>query len=259
MHDATRTPLIGITAGTAPVRPHDVLLEPAQSLFLPYAYFKQIWAAGGIPLVVPPGDPEHARECVSRIDGLLLSGGPDLDPVHFNEEPRPGTGRIDPERDLWELSLTKAALQAGMPILAICRGMQVLNVAAGGSICQDVDEQGVPRLKHFQEAPVWHPTHNVRVAIGSLLSKALGLKQGARLEINVRVNSFHHQAVNSVANGFETVGVAEDGVIEAMESRAHPFAIGVQWHPEFLRSEGLFAMFVEHAAQRGAIRENPTR
>lgn len=238
-------PVIGITAGTPPVRPYDVLLEPAQGIFLPSAYCKRIWAAGGTSFVIPPGDPERAPECLSRLDGLLLSGGPDLDPVHFNEEPRPGTGRIDPERDLWELMLAKIGLEAGIPILGVCRGMQVLNVVAGGSIYQDLAEQGGARLKHFQEAPAWYPTHSVRIAPGSFLSEALGLRSASRSAARARVNSFHHQAVNSVAAGFEVVAVADDGVIEAIESKMHPFAIGVQWHPEFLDSGGLFAMFVD--------------
>lgn len=238
-------PAIGITAGTPPVRPYEVLLEPAHALFLPSAYYERIAAAGGAPFVVPPGDPERGREWLSRLDGLLLSGGPDLDPLHFNEEPRPGTGRVDPERDLWELSLARIALEMGMPILAICRGMQVLNVAAGGSLYQDLAERGKETLKHFQEAPAWYPTHSVGIAPGSLLSAVMGVRDMSGSAVRVRVNSFHHQAVNAVAAGFAAVAVADDGVIEAIESKLHPFAIGVQWHPEFLQADRLFPAFVE--------------
>ncbi len=244
-------PVIGITAGTPPVRPYDVLLEPSKGLFLSSAYWKRIWAVGGTPFVIPPGDPDRAQECLSRLDGLLLSGGPDLDPLYFNEEPRTGTGRIDPERDVWELMLAKMGLVAGIPILAVCRGMQVLNVVAGGSIYQDLDqdlaERGRVGLKHFQEAPAWHPTHSVRIAPDNFLSQAMGLRGASA---RVRVNSFHHQAVNSVAAGFEVVALAEDGVIEAIQCKMHPFVIGVQWHPEFLDGDGLFAMFVDACRPR---------
>lgn len=244
-------PIIGITAGTPHVRPHDVLVEPAQSIFLHSAYCRCIWAAGGIPFIVPPSSPDHAEECASRLSGLLLTGGPDLDPVHFNEAPRPGTGRIDPERDLWELRLAKLGLEAGVPMLAICRGIQVLNVAAGGSIFQDLAERRAGGLKHFQEAPAWYPSHGVEIAPGSMLAKAMGLRSALLTTGAVRVNSFHHQAVSSVAAGFDIVAVAEDGVIEAIESKSHPFVIGVQWHPEFLDSGSLFCMFVDVCRGRG--------
>lgn len=247
--------VIGVTAGAPPpgvMRLH----EPIAACYLPASYINAIRQAGARPVILPPS--HMARECdralgeladplwvLERVDGILLSGGPDPDPWWFGEEPRPGQGRIDPERDAWEIVLARAALEAGMPVLGICRGVQVMAVAAGGALYQDISEGFPAALKHMQEAPRWFPSHGVEVAQGTKLASVIGA--GA-----CRVNSFHHQAIRDPGQGFVVSARAPDGVIEAIESRNQPFALGVQWHPEAMckrdsRARALFASLVEAA------------
>lgn len=189
----------------------------------PADYARAVAAAGGLPVLLPPlpGDP---AEALGAIDGLLLAGGVDVDPLEFGEEPLRRSGEIQPDRDRCELPLCRAALARGVPVLGVCRGHQVLAVAAGGTLYQDLPTQVPGCLKHSQQAPRWHPTHTVRIQPGSRLARILPLE--------LRVNSFHHQAVRGVPPGWTAAAAAMDGVNEAIESLAHPFAIGVQWHPE---------------------------
>lgn len=185
------------------------------------------------------------------VDALLLGGGLDVDPRYFGEDPLPGLGRLEPDRDAWELALVRAALRRDIPVLALCRGVQLLNVAAGGTMYQDLSSQRPGGLKHFQEAPPWYPTHSVTVDPGSRLAAALrGEQPGDAWDrpaggaappaagLMLGVNSFHHQAVRDVAGGFRAVAVAPDGVVEAVESVGHRWVVRVQWHPEALASVG---------------------
>ncbi|MGQ9754556.1 MAG: gamma-glutamyl-gamma-aminobutyrate hydrolase family protein [Desulfotomaculales bacterium] len=221
--------------------------------YLNRPYYAAVERAGGLPVLLPPlGSVDGARAVLALLDGLLLSGGGDLDPVYFGEEPRPGTGEVAPERDAFEMALTRMALDAGLPVLGICRGLQVLNVAAGGSIWQDLGESGPNLLKHMQDAPRWHPTHAIDVAAGSRLAGILGAR-------HVRVNSLHHQAVREAAGGFEVVARAGDGVIEALEGKGLAFVLGVQFHPEWLWERqpvflNLFVALVEAARVYGQTR-----
>lgn len=210
------------------------------------SYVRSVLGAGGVPFLLPVHeDLDLTPRILERIDGLILSGGVDVDPHLFGQEPLPGLGPVSPERDRSELALTREALAAGMPILAICRGIQVLNVAAGGTIIQDVDSARFPDLlKHRQEAPWWHASHAVEVEPGSRLADLLGLKAGMS---TIRVNSFHHQAVDRVAEPLTAVARSPDGVVEAVEHRDdRRFVVGVQWHPE--------GMVDRHARQRGLFR-----
>lgn len=231
-------PLIGITC------PED---ETAGRLYLPHAYWRAVAAAGGTPVLLPPAG-AAVDNLAERLDGLLLSGGGDPDPWHFGEEPRPGLGAVTPERDRFELELTRLALARGMPVLGICRGMQVLNVASGGTLLQDIPE-GVPApLKHSQNAPRWYPTHGVEIRPGTLLARILGTT-------GLRVNSFHHQAVRDTAPGLTVSAVAPDGVIEGLEAPGPAFVLGVQWHPEAMWEKEpvqhtLFTAFVDAARKR---------
>lgn len=192
---------------------------------VPAGYAAAVEAAGGIPVVLPVLAPGKAAEVLAHLQGLLLSGGVDLDPSHYGEDPLPGLGRVTPERDAFELALARQALAAGVPVLGICRGVQVLNVAAGGSLFQDLGSQLKKVLKHRQEAPRWHESHAVRLDPSSRMAAILGVTEA-------RVNSFHHQAVRVVAPGLRAAAWAPDGVIEAVESADGRFALGVQWHPE---------------------------
>ena len=215
-------PIIGITCGTSGTDSN--LSENS----IGGSYISAIESAGGTPLVIPITQNEACLEdSIELIDGLLLSGGVDVDPSYFGEEAEPGLGRVDADRDRVELYLTTRALEKDLPILGICRGIQVLNVAAGGSLYQDINTDLSNILKHRQVAPGWYGTQTIDVKKGSRLLDILGQPM-------IRVNSFHHQAVKKVAPGFTISAVARDGVIEGIESTNHRFTLGVQFHPEVM-------------------------
>ncbi|MCL6635646.1 MAG: gamma-glutamyl-gamma-aminobutyrate hydrolase family protein [Peptococcaceae bacterium] len=231
-------PLIGITCSGD---------MDGSRLCLNRQYAAAVAEAGGLPLLLSEAAGLEA-DFIERLDGLLLSGGGDVDPFLFGEEPLPATGEISPRRDTFEIELTRLALAAGLPLLGICRGIQVLNIAAGGTICQDISQIAGSPLKHAQQAPRWYPTHGLELLPGSLLAGMLG---GA----GIRVNSFHHQAVARVAGGFKVAARAPDGVIEGLEAEKG-FAVGVQFHPEDLwerdrRFLNIFKSLVAAAARRG--------
>ncbi|MCQ6562927.1 gamma-glutamyl-gamma-aminobutyrate hydrolase family protein [Paenibacillus mendelii] len=209
--------------------------------------------AGGLPIIVPlGGEMPEISQYANLIDGLLLTGGADIDPSYFGEEPHRGLGRITPERDRLEIRLTQECLRLGKPIFAICRGIQVLNVAAGGALYQDIERQ-CEGLQHRQQAPATYLAHTVQVTPGSLLHRIAGAEE-------FRVNTFHHQAVSRTADGFTTVATAKDGIIEAIESVSHPFVLGVQWHPETSAqvdeiSRKLFEAFIQACKESKAGEE----
>jgi putative glutamine amidotransferase len=220
-------PLIGITAfeTTYPKPPHAPLYATGQR------YVRAIEDAGGLPVILSPGfGDETLRAMFERLDGLLLSGGGDIDPVIYGEEPHPTIWGLDMKRDRAELALAKWAAERQKPLLCICRGTQVLNVALGGSLLQDIESLLPGALTHMfdQEiTPREQITHSIAVDIDSLL--------GELLQANVaQVNSWHHQAIKRVASDLKVVATASDGIVEAIEIPGHRFALGVQWHPEWL-------------------------
>ncbi len=190
-------------------------------------YYRSILLAGGIPLIIPPyEETDNLGELLDRVDGLLLSGGADINPLLLGEEPVMELHGINPKRDAQELELTRLAANRQVPILGICRGIQVLNAALGGTLYQDIHTQMEgKRIKHDQDLDRAYPSHTVTIDTDSLLYTLFNKE---RLE----VNSFHHQAVKTPAEGLRTVAVSPDGVIEAVESTEHKSVIGVQWHPE---------------------------
>ncbi|MCL5046242.1 MAG: gamma-glutamyl-gamma-aminobutyrate hydrolase family protein, partial [Actinobacteria bacterium] len=193
--------------------------------FVPMEYVHAVKKAGGLPMILPFAQDENgAAEILERMDGLLLTGGVDPDPKYWGEEPHPKLGKIQPERDASDLAMAKVAMNRDMPLLGICRGHQVIAVAAGGSLYQDIPSQIPGCLKHSQDAPRWYPTHAVKTRPGSRVA--------ALLPGSFRVNSFHHQSVKGVPEGFITTAEAEDGVVEAIESTRNALVMGVQWHPE---------------------------
>ncbi|MBI4640484.1 MAG: gamma-glutamyl-gamma-aminobutyrate hydrolase family protein [Candidatus Tectomicrobia bacterium] len=216
-----KRPFVGLTCGT--------LNSDQRTLqFVPVTYIRAIESAGGVPLLLPlVGDKEVIREMLLRLDGLLLTGGVDLNPMIYGEEPDVKLGVIDPERDEMELSITREALEREVPILGICRGIQTLNVAAGGTLIQDIPSQTESRLKHSQNSVSSLITHSVFIEPGTLLHEIFG-------ESQISVNSYHHQAVKDVAPGFQISARSPDGVIEGIERIGDQFALGVQWHPEML-------------------------
>lgn len=202
----------------------------------------------GIPMILPNLLNEEAIDIIAdKIDGLLLSGGNDIDPSLFGEEPNRNLGNITPERDFFEIAITQRILSKNKPILAICRGSQILNIAAGGDMYQDIyGQHNGETLQHNQNAHVSHGSHFVNVDKKSLLYKCVN-------KTKIKVNSFHHQAVRKTGNGFIVAAAANDGIIEAINSEIHHFVLGVQWHPECMISEssqrGIFDHFVNACKQ----------
>ena len=218
-------PVIGITANYG-----------EQTAKLAEGYYKQVVDAGGTPLLIPPlADSATLMATLDRIDGLLLTGGADLNPLFWGEQPLPQLGGINDERDLPELLITKLAYNRQMPILGICRGIQTLAVALGGKVAQHLSETAVGRIKHSQDAGRHVPTHTVSLqngVLGSLYEESL--EQPTVLP----VNSFHHQAVTDAGPRLRVSATAPDGVIEAVESAEHKPVLGVQWHPECMGKDG---------------------
>ncbi|WP_409340788.1 gamma-glutamyl-gamma-aminobutyrate hydrolase family protein [Paenibacillus sp. MBLB4367] len=219
---------------------------------LKHAYADQIRKAGGIPVIVPFGLSEEDIAALSETaNGLLLSGGADVDPGYFGERPHRELGRVTPERDRVEIILAREFVKREKAIFAICRGIQVLNVALGGSLYQDIATQCPNTHQHTQRAPRCHLSHNVKAVEGSLLHKIAGVSA-------FKVNSFHHQAVKEPAPGLRVTASSDDGIVEAVEGEKHPFLLGVQWHPEDTAgtdevSRKLFEAFVE-ASRAESIR-----
>lgn len=212
-------------------------------------YVRAIDRAGGLAAVLPfVDDVERLLSSLNRFDAIILSGGSDIDPLYFGEDVLPENGYIQPERDRFELAVARHALSQGVPVLGICRGMQVLNVAAGGALYQDIYVQTASRLQHIQQAPRWYATHSVEVESGTLLHQIVGAT-------SIRVNTFHHQGVRRLGEGLVVSARSPDGIVEAIEAPGHPFAIGVQWHPECMaardaQQQALFDAFVVAASQR---------
>lgn len=208
-------PVIGITAG---------FNNSEGKHFLTDYYIQAIQSLGGIPLILPALDIKLVGRIYNLVDGLIFSGGSDVDPEYFNQPPLKGMGEITPNRDKFEIALAQKALAGHKPVLGICRGIQVLNIAAGGDIYQDLE--GVTKQEHDQKAPKWYPFHNIEIDPNSLLFKLIG-------KTRVKVNSFHHQSVSKIGRDFKKVAWTEDGLTEAIESiEQDKIIIGVQWHPE---------------------------
>jgi putative glutamine amidotransferase len=206
-------------------------------------YTEAIRKAGGIPVVVPP-QPENAADIVEELDGILLAGGEDCDPAAYGELRHPTVDPVmDPRRQSNDLTLARAARQRGIPTLGICLGVQVMNVAAGGTLIQDIDSEMDTEIPHASE-PMDRHRHDVIVEQGTKLSSILG-------ERELNVNSSHHQAIRNVGGGLRVTAHAPDGIIEGLEDPKHPFYVGVQWHPEDMTGETsastLFGAFIEAA------------
>jgi putative glutamine amidotransferase len=246
-------PLIGVTANLREDSKSNEQRPLGCFVRADFDYVDGVVGAGGIPMVLAPVV-ETAEEVAGRIDGLLLCGGSDLDPSYYGEEPVPELGITVPERDAFEMALVGHALERGVPVFGICRGLQVLNVALGGTLYQDLPSQLHPDLiAHRQQVPKWQWSHEVEVDGDS---KVAGIMETDDL----RVNSYHHQAIKDLAGGLTAVAHSSDGVIEAAESPdlSERWLVGVQWHAEAMRDVGpehcnLFEAHVA-AAERYALR-----
>ena len=189
-------------------------------------YIGGVRQAGGVPVLLPPlTDQDELLSCAGRIDALLLSGGGDVRPSLFGEQPHWKLGEVDPERDDFEIGILRLMIDLGKPVLGICRGIQVINVALGGTLYQDRCLNSPSRCSISRRLPRWFPTHSVTVRQGSRLSDILGAT-------SLQVNSLHHQAIKDVASGLQETARANDGVIEGVEAAGHLWLLGVQWHPE---------------------------
>ena len=229
--EAKHQPVIGITGNYGEL-----------TCKLSEGYYKSIQRAGGVPVIIPPlSDTDSIINTLEHIDGLLLSGGGDYNPLFTGEDPSPKLGGINNERDLPELLITQLAYNRQIPMLGICRGIQTLAIALGGKVKQDISD--ICKVKHSQDADRSEPTHSVAIEEDSILYTLYNNK-------TIYVNSFHHQAVEDAGKRFRVVGRSADGIIEAIESSEFKSIMGVQWHPECM-SEGLpiFEWLVNEAAQ----------
>ncbi len=239
-------PIIGVPTQTL----EEIPGELPRCWVMSQQYVRVLVQAGAVPWIIPllEGDASTLRAIYDRLDGVFLPGGVDLHPSAYQEEPSALCGRTDPDRDEIELTLTRWAIEDKKPLLAVCRGVQVMNVAAGGSVHQDLAAQVPGSIKHdyFPSQGPYHRdllVHDVRIEEGTKLSRLLQTP-------TIRVNSMHHQGIKRVADGLRPNAFAPDGVIEGLESPNGHFLLGVQWHPEALAERDpsmrrLFAAFVE--------------
>lgn len=248
-------PLIGVT--TSEVRPKE-RTQPTpegdplgKEMALGIDYLKGIEAAGGLPVVMPPLAEAAIEPLLDRLDGICLSGGPDLDPSLYEEAPHPELGPTEPDLDRFELAVAARADAREMPILAICRGTQALNIVRGGALHQHLPDLSTD-VTHRQSNPGTEPSHPVEIDPDSQLAAAFG---GGEIEVT-DVNSFHHQAIARLGQGLRISARAPDGTVEAIEDPSRRFLIGVQWHAETLVHRAaeaeLFRRFVEACRDDGA-------
>ena len=238
-----RRPIIGISSS--------VIVDEAGSFagykraYVNKDYVDAVIRAGGVPLIIPfSTDKEVIISQAQLIDGLILSGGHDINPYNYGQEPSQKIGEIFPERDIYEMILLEESKKRDIPILGICRGFQLINVAAGGTLYQDLSLIPGNILKHNQVSNPTLKTHKIEIKENSFISSIFGKE--------TMVNSFHHQAIDKVADDFIVVARASDGVVEAIEHKTYKFLVAVQWHPEMLavnceKARVLFSKFVEEA------------
>lgn len=194
-------------------------------------YVSSVISAGAVPLMIPmDATEENLRQTLELVDGMIFSGGHDIAPIRYGEEPHQKLQEICPERDDFDFLLYRLAKEHSLPILGICRGFQLMNVSEGGKLYQDLSLKNTESLKHSQGHGPSIPTHTVKVEPGSKFYKILGKEE-------IRVNSFHHQAVKSTSENVAISGKALDNVVEAIELKNYPFGLGVQFHPEMLQAK----------------------
>lgn len=222
----SRMPLIGISATLMVIESGSFIGHKRAAVG--DHYIQAINLAGGVPLILPiVGDQNLVRQQMGVVDGLLLSGGYDVSPLQYGEEPRVGLEAICPVRDAYEIELIRLARLSGKPILGICRGMQLLNVAFGGTLHQDIHSSLPNVLQHNSKADPDEATHSVAIFPGTLLQKIMN-------ETTLLTNSFHHQAIKDLAPNFIVNARTQDGVVEGIESTQDSFILGTQWHPEMM-------------------------
>jgi putative glutamine amidotransferase len=255
-----RPALIGVT--TSELRVADEVRRerhsepPRTEMALGMAYLHAIEVAGGLPVVLPPLDLDRISPLLDRLSGVLLSGGPDLDPAAYGRAAHPELGRTEPQLDVFEVQLAREADARGLPILGICRGAQALNIARGGTLHQHVPEITDGSIVHRQSQPGRKATHEVQIDPDSGLAAVVGSPR-------IDVNSFHHQSVERLGDRLHAVAWAPDGVIEGIEGRDESLVLGVQWHAETLVEDpaqlALFRHLVTASEERERERAMPRR
>ncbi|MFD9676614.1 gamma-glutamyl-gamma-aminobutyrate hydrolase family protein, partial [Streptomyces sp. NPDC059981] len=229
-------PLIGITTYVEESTRYGVWDLPTS--LVPTGYYELVQAAGGAAVLLPPDETARAAEVLGRVDGLIVAGGPDVDPVRYGAARDPRTGAPATVRDEWELALTGAALESGTPFLGICRGMQALNVALGGTLIQHIDGH-----VHAPGVTSWHPVRPVA-----------GTRYAALVPEVAEVPTYHHQAVDRLGRNLVVSAYAEDGTVEAIEDPDRSrWVMGVQWHPERDKDTRVMAALIEAATARRAV------
>ncbi|PMB82998.1 gamma-glutamyl-gamma-aminobutyrate hydrolase [Limosilactobacillus pontis] len=222
------------------------IINERNAAFAPRPMIEAIVKSGGLPVILPSVDPALAVEYRDLFDGVIFAGGADVDPAFFNEEPHEALGLTYRKRDLFEIALVKEAVHANKAIMGICRGMQLINIALGGSVYQDLSEDPLKTLKHDQEAPGNLPSHHINVKKDSRIFQLVGKRP--------YVNSRHHQALHKIAPVLRVTATADDQVPEAVESINNDRILAVQWHPEnmfkhYEYSQSLFRDLIKRAAE----------
>jgi putative glutamine amidotransferase len=229
-------PLIGVTTS---------IQSKTNDYCLRHEYITAIRLAGGLPMLIPPGEP-NLNIILEWVDGIILTGGGDLDPATYNGTNHPTIYNVNRERDRFELSLAKLALETDIPILGICRGLEILVVASGGKLVPHLPDEFGEKIIHrqTQSCPA---EHNVHIIPGTHLANIIGAGE-------TKVVSWHHQAASNIPEGWRLAATAADGVIEALEHEEHPWAFAIQWHPEIAlndaRQQRIFRAFINTAQQR---------
>ncbi len=234
-------PIIGICAGMREI-------EGLSRVVLGETYIKSVIRAGGIPVVLSPLlTDQHYADLLEKLDGILISGGPDIETRLYQGEEHPRVYGVDPRRDNLEFALVRGAAEQGVPLLGICRGMQVINVALGGTLYSHLPDQFPGVLEHdtYDKHPIEYIAHTVEVQPGSRLEKIVATG-------TLHTNSFHHQGLREPAPTVQPVAWSPDGLVESIELDHHPFGLGVQWHPEWMpdnpQMQAIFSAFIRAAA-----------
>lgn len=246
---SSNAPLIGMTCRS---RRYESWSESSLGCWMDFVYreyTQSILAAGGVPTGIPLGLKEDAiTTIIDRIDGLMVSGGPDIYPPLYGQEMQPGLGVVNHELDELDFALVRSAVKAKLPVFGICRGIQVIAATFGGELYQDIDSQLPKGVLHTQTAANNAFAHRIQIEPDSQLARIVG-------DQSIWVNSHHHQAVKTLPEGFRAVAWASDNIVEAIEKTDYPFCLGVQWHPEGTAptdpsSQRLFSAFVKAAVEK---------
>lgn len=229
-------PIIGILSNITMPEENDG--STVEKIFVNSSYVNAITKSGGVPIIIPVNTSrENIRKQVELCDGILISGGIDVNPMLYNEEPLRKMGTFNPDIDEFDIIAIKISLEYKKPILGICRGIQVLNVALGGTLYQDLELVDGSYIKHMQQTKKYFGTHSVKIKENSILENIMGKE--------TLVNSYHHQCIKEVAKDLEAIAFSKDGIIEAVQMKDEKFVLGVEWHPELMidSDEKMFNLF----------------